>query len=63
MNGALYVHTSVKNTDLLGQMQDFNPQAPRGHDDVLDAVAGCLLCEPIRLKRNPFQNLIRPKWR
>ena len=63
MNGALFVHTSVKNTDLIGQMQDFNPQAPRGHDDVLDAVAGCLLCEPVRLKRNPFQNLTRLKWR
>ena len=63
MNGALYVHQSLKNSELLGQMQDFNPQAPRGHDDVLDAVAGCLLCEPVRLKRNPFKNLTRPNWR
>ncbi len=63
MNGALSIHNSVKQTTLLEELQDFNPYAPKGHDDALDAVAGCLLSEPVRLKRNPFQRLSAPKWR
>ena len=62
MNGALSVHTSVKKTTFVDELQDFNPFAPKGHDDVLDSVAGCLLAEPVRLKRNAFVRLNRPKW-
>ena len=63
LNGALSVHISVKQTTFLDELEDFNPFAPKGHDDALDAVAGCLLSEPVRLKRNPFANLVRPRWR
>ena len=62
MNGALFVHSSVKETDFLDEMQDFNPVVSRGHDDALDAVAGCLLSEPVRLKRNGFVRLSHQKW-
>ena len=62
MNGALSVHDSIKQTNFLDELQDFHPFAPKGHDDALDAVAGCLLSEPVRLKRNAFVRLNRPKW-
>ena len=62
MNGALSVHNSIKQTSFIDELQDFNPFAPKGHDDALDAVAGCLLAEPVRLKRNAFVPLNRPKW-
>ncbi len=63
MNGSLYVNEDIKQTPFLGEMRDFIPNGSL-HDDGLDAVAGCLLSEPIRLKRNNFtlkkQNL---EWR
>ena len=62
MNGALSVHNSIKQTSFLDELQDFNPFAPKGHDDALDAVAGCLLSEPVRLKRNTFCHLTHQKW-
>lgn len=62
MNAALSVHNSVKQTSFLDELQDFDPFAPKGHDDALDAVAGCLLAEPIRLKRNTFNRLTYQKW-
>lgn len=62
MNGALSVHNSIKQTSFLDELQDFNPFAPKGHDDALDAVAGCLLAEPVRLKRNVFARLTHQKW-
>ena len=62
MNGALSIHTSIKQMSFLDELQDFNPLAPKGHDDALDAVAGCLLAEPVRLKRNVFAPLVHQKW-
>ena len=62
MNGALSVHESIKQTSFLDELEDFNPFAPKGHDDALDAVAGCLLAEPVRLKRNAFANLTYQRW-
>ncbi len=49
MNGSFWVHESVKQTPFLNEMQDFLPNGT-AHDDGLDAVAGCLLSEPVRLK-------------
>ena len=62
MNGALSVHNSIKQTSFVDELQDFDPFAPKGHDDALDAVAGCLLSEPVRLKRNAFARLTHQKW-
>lgn len=52
MNGNLLVHASVKSTPFIQEMIDFSPDG-KAHDDGLDAVAGCLLAEPVRLKRYP----------
>ena len=44
------------------EMQDFNASG-RTHDDGLDAVAGCLLAEPVRLPQHFHFNRNRPLWR
>ena len=62
LNGNLYAHKSVCQTPLIHEMQDFNPNG-NTHDDGLDAVAGCLLSEPIRLKKIPQFYKHRPLWR
>jgi len=50
--GALAVHRSVWATPFIAEMRDWQPGG-RSRDDGLDAVAGCLLAEPVRLPRNP----------
>ncbi len=48
---ALYVNKNVLKTPFLTEMQEWIPGKSSGHDDGLDAVAGALLSEPIRLKK------------
>ena len=50
MNGALWVHESIRQTPFIDEMRDFGPHK-NTHDDGLDAVAGALLSEPVHLKR------------
>lgn len=45
--GKLHAHQTVFTTPLIAEMRDWRPDG-RGHDDGLDAVAGCLLAEPLR---------------
>lgn len=61
-NGAVLMHESVKQTPFLEQMRDWNGGSAI-KDDALDAVAGCLLNEPVRLSgyiRRFFKN---KEWR
>ncbi|HYD31867.1 MAG TPA: phage terminase large subunit [Azospirillaceae bacterium] len=47
---ALSAHASVWNTPFIQEMRDWRPDGRgKSHDDGLDAVAGCLLSEPVRL--------------
>ncbi len=63
MNGALWVHNRVRQTPLVQEMRDFTPDGT-AHDDGLDAVVGCLLCEPVRLQRPPRYGLqYKTEWR
>ncbi len=48
---SLYVHESIKKTPFLTEMLEWQPDKNTGHDDGLDAVAGALSLEPVRLKR------------
>ena len=48
---ALHVHESVKQTPFLIEMMEWQPDKKNGHDDGLDAVAGALSLEPVRIKR------------
>lgn len=52
--GWLHAHRSVWETPLISEMRDWRPDVGRStmqRDDGLDAVAGCLLSEPVRLPR------------
>ena len=48
---ALNVHQKIWQTPFIEEMREFSPEG-KGHDDALDAVAGCLASEPIRLQIN-----------
>jgi hypothetical protein len=61
--GRLAAHRRVWDTPFIEEMREWRPGG-KGRDDGLDAVAGCLLSEPVRLPRAatgaaPF----RPTWR
>lgn len=62
----LAMHDSVLCTPFVQEMRDWRPGSTGQKDDGLDAVAGCLLAEPVRLPRltqeGPFKNTGRP-WR
>jgi len=45
----LHAHESVFRTPFPQEMAAWRPDAAGGRDDALDAVAGCLLAEPVRL--------------
>lgn len=47
----LAVHDGVLRTTFVREMRDWRPGASGRRDDGLDAVAGCLLSEPVRLPR------------
>ena len=58
---ALNVHDSVFATPFIAEMREWRPDSD-GPDDGLDAVAGCLLSEPVRLRRLELVTS-RPDWR
>lgn len=63
MNKGLSVHTSIKQTPFLCEMREWIPNG-KTKDDALDAVAGCLLKEPVRLPTMPHRYFTRQKeWR
>ena len=47
----LYVHKAAVDTPFLMEMREWKPFANNGHDDGLDAVAGALAQQPVRIKR------------
>jgi hypothetical protein len=58
--GALHAHAGVWSTPFIEEMREWRP-ARRCLDDGLDAVSGCLLAEPVRLRR--FAPGPRRDWR
>lgn len=50
--GRVNVHDQIRATPFLAELREWRPNS-RAPDDGLDAVAGCLLAEPVRLPRNP----------
>ena len=59
----LYAHAQIWATPFATEMREWRPEGAEraGSDDGLDAVAGCLLAEPVRLRRLPPAP--RPPWR
>jgi hypothetical protein len=59
----LSAHDSVLHSRFLREMAEWRPDAPGQHDDALDAVAGCLLAEPVRLPMLPAIARSTLPWR
>jgi hypothetical protein len=59
--GSLCVHESVKVTPFLNEMREWRPSARHGNDDGLDAVAGALSQEPIRIGGG-MNKAMRKNW-
>lgn len=59
--GLLHVAKSIGTTPFLRQMREWHPDGT-GADDGLDAVAGCILAEPVRLPRVDLP-IKRADWR
>jgi hypothetical protein len=53
--GRLSAHRSVWSTPFIEEMREWRP-GYRGRDDGLDAVAGCLLSEPVRISKWPLSS-------
>ena len=49
----LYAHEAVFRTPFAAEMAAWRPDVPNLRDDALDALAGCLLAEPVRLPGAP----------
>jgi hypothetical protein len=61
--GRLAAHRGVWDTPFIEEMREWRPGG-KGRDDGLDAVAGCLLSEPVRLPRAATGTApSRPSWR
>ena len=61
--GRLHVHDRVANSPFLNQIRDFNPSSTRNKDDYIDAVANCILREPIRISgTGNLNNLMISGW-
>ena len=58
----LHVHAQAATPRFFAEMSEWQPDTPGGHDDALDALAGCLLAEPVRLPGLPPAPR-RPDWR
>ena len=64
--GNLSAHRSVWGSPFIAEMREWRPRG-KSRDDGLDAVAGCLLAEPVRLPRRapvpPPRVQAKPDWR
>lgn len=61
--GRLAAHDSVWNGPFVAELAEWRPGAKGLRDDAIDAVAGCLLAEPVRIKRVlPARGTAKPGW-
>jgi hypothetical protein len=59
---AIHVHRSVLTTPFVKEMEDWRPDKRGGHDDCLDAVAGAMSLEPIRIGKIPIAENTERQW-
>jgi hypothetical protein len=62
---SLHVHRAVLATPFLHELSEYRPVQGAGktsHDDAIDAVAGAILLEPVRLPRFSGGAVSRPAW-
>ncbi len=58
----LHIHSQAASPRFLTEMSEWRPDAPGAADDALDALAGCLAAEPVRIARLPPAAAV-PGWR
>lgn len=58
----LHVRQSVATSGFMSEMREWDGKSSHNCDDTLDAVAGCINNEPIRLPRQ-FKTFQKPSWR
>jgi len=62
--GVLHAHKDVLAGPFGAEIQDWRPvEGRKGRDDALDAVAGCLEAEPIRIPKTAPHRPLRHTWR
>lgn len=59
---AIHVHRNILKTPFVKEMEDWHQEKRGGHDDCLDAVAGALLTEPVRVGANRHAASQQRKW-
>ena len=59
----LSAHDAIWRTPFPREMAEWRPDAHGARDDALDAVAGCLLSEPVRLPLGPMMARTTLPWR
>ena len=59
---AIHVHRSVLATPFIKEMEDWRPDKRGGHDDCLDAVAGALSLQPVRIGKIPVAKNQDRQW-
>ena len=62
-NASLFFHDRVRSTPLIDEMNSWTPENRYQHDDGLDALAGCLLSEPVHLGRQFIASKSYVDWR
>ncbi len=62
-NGCVWVHERIKHTPFMNEIAEWTADAANKHDDGLDALAGCLLAEPVRLARTVPVASSAKNWR
>lgn len=59
---AIHVHRSILTTPFIKEMEDWRPDKRSGHDDCLDAVAGALSLQPVRISKIPAGENQNRRW-
>jgi hypothetical protein len=59
---SLHIHKDILSTPFVREMEDWHPEKRGGHDDCLDAVAGAIALQPIRINRSPSKLAGSAQW-
>jgi hypothetical protein len=59
---ALHIHESIRKTRFIEDMREWRPQGNKGQDDALDAVAGALSQQPVRVGAWPQGTKRKTGW-
>jgi hypothetical protein len=61
LEGSIFVNQKIWSSGFIEEMREWNFQTGK-NDDGLDAVAGCLLSEPVRIASRPASDAKINNW-